>query len=185
MNCVVCAREIPEGARKCHQCGEFQSFAWRLAAGLDLRGLLALLPLLTLIYAFLADRLEVQASDLRLTAVSCQQDRVTLFGSNTGNRSAVLAGVRFAVGRSAGDGSAGDGSAGGALDPEADTGGRIFEAGSSRLLTMTVDARRNPGGLVPFDARQDPECRVDLTFEIVQFDHSRTEATSSCACPSA
>ena len=56
--CKICAQEIPDGARKCTKCGEFQSLPWRVLSGFDLKGLLALLPLLTLIYAFLAERLE-------------------------------------------------------------------------------------------------------------------------------
>lgn len=174
MNCRLCAQEIPDGARKCSRCGEFQSTWSRLLLAVDLKSLLALLPLLTLIYAFLAERLETQRSDLRLTAVACSIDGVTVFGSNTGNRSAILLEAGFSTG----------GEQSLLIVPESPEE-RIFDAGASRLLTLAVDARQNPGGLVPHDQRNNPACSVDLRFAVVEFDHTTTQTVSSCACPSA
>jgi len=174
VNCRLCAQEIPDGAKKCSQCGEFQSTWSRALAIVDLKGLMALLPLLTLIYAFLAERFETQSSDLRLTAVSCSLDGVKVFGSNTGNRSAILLTAGFSTGEDQSE----------FVIPESPEE-RVFDAGASRLLTLPVDARRNPGGLVPHDLRSDPACSVELQFSVVEFDHTTTRSTSSCACPSA
>lgn len=170
--CVVCAHAMPVGAKKCTTCGEYQSFFWRLMAGLDLRGLLALLPLATLIYAFLAERLEVPRSDLRLHAVACTADAVTVFASNGGNRTGILAAAAF---------DSGDGDR--TLPLPADPAARLFDGGASRLLTLPVDRAQNPGGLVSFESRQVPDCTVALKFRVIRFDHTDMETTSSCDCP--
>ena len=172
--CKICAQEIPDGARKCTKCGEFQSLPWRVLSGFDLKGLLALLPLLTLIYAFLAERLEIPRSDLRITPVACAEDAVTIFASNTGNRMSLLESARFADGADPTS----------SFDLPADLSSRLFEASSSRLLTLLVDPLRNPGGLASFESAQAQPCTVALTFTILQYDHTTDQRTASCACPS-
>lgn len=172
--CKICAKEIPDDARKCTECGEFQSLHSRIFAGLDLKGLLALLPLLALIYAFLAERIEIPRSELRITPVACVKNAVTVFASNTGNRMALLESAQFAAGPDPTS----------TFDLPQNLSTRLFEGGTSRLLTLTVDLRRNPAGLASFQSVRGRACTVALTFTILQYDHSKDQETASCVCPS-
>ncbi len=174
MICKICGHEIPNGAKKCTECGEFQALSWRVLAGFDLKGLLALLPLLALIYGFLEGTLERESSEVKLTPISCGAEIVTIFASNVGNRNALLSSAGFAVG-------SGEMRLFTLPDESSD---RVFEAGTSQLLTFRVDPERNPGGLVQFKERNNESCEVVLQFSIVQFDHSRSEKRATCACPS-
>lgn len=95
--CRVCAHPIPTGAKKCTQCDEFQSTFWRVLAGFDLKGLLALIPMLALVYSYLADRIQPQRADLQLYPIACSQFAVDVFGSNAGNRAAALTGASYSL----------------------------------------------------------------------------------------
>ncbi|MEO1091114.1 MAG: hypothetical protein AAFX81_10800 [Pseudomonadota bacterium] len=171
--CKLCARQIPFEAKKCNDCGEFQSVFTRVVRGIDLKALLALLPLLTLIYAFLADRLEVARSDLQVAAVACEAESVTLFASNAGTRTALLQHVGFAA----------TGDEESVFELPTDLPQRVFAAGEARLIEVHVDAGRNPAGLASFQSRQRPDCAVALRFEILNHDHTVTEEDQTCACP--
>ncbi len=172
--CKICTKKIPDSARKCLECGEFQSLHARIFAGLDLTALLALLPLLTLIYAFLAERIEVPRSEIRIVPVACVQYAVTVFASNIGNRMALLKSAQFAAGNEPT----------GTFNLPKDLSNRLFEGGASRLLTLTVDRRHKPNGLANFQSARAKSCTVNLTFSILQYDHSEDQETASCVCPS-
>jgi predicted nucleic acid-binding Zn ribbon protein len=172
--CVVCAKPIPKGARKCTECGEFQSLISRIMAGMDLKGLLALLPLLTLIYAFLSERIEKQYSDLRIASVTCDAQSVAVFASNAGNRWALLRNGTFAA----------TGDPVSHFDLPTDLGDLTFEPGAARLLKLNVNTRRNPGGLASFQSRQHETCSVALDFDILNFDHTPDHEEAKCVCPS-
>ena len=172
--CNICAHPIPERARKCTDCGEFQSTPARIMAGFDLKGVLALLPLLALIYAFLAERFERQTSDLNVTTVACSGARASVFASNPGNRTALLETGSFQA----------TGDPIGRFNLPDDLSLRVFEPGAARMITLTVDERRNPGGLASFDSRNLETCEVALTFSVVRHDQSRMMEVGSCACPS-
>lgn len=174
IQCSVCAHPIPAGAKKCTRCGEFQSLPWRVAAGFDLKGLLALLPLLALIYAFLAERVEPQRADLQLFPIGCMRSTVEVFGSNTGNRAAAVTGAGYRVG------SRDDGK----LIPHGDAASRVFAANDSHVARWTVDLRNEPGGLAPHGAADAADCRVTLIFDVLEFDGSEREIVATCACPS-
>lgn len=172
--CKLCATDIPDNARKCTICGEFQSLPSRVFARIDLKGLLALLPLLTLIYAFLAERFDFPYSELRITPVDCAESTVTIFASNNGNRMSLLESAQFAA----------ESDATSTFILPDDLSTRIFDAGESRLVALSVDPIQSPGGLVSFESAEADSCIVNLTFSVVQYDHSKTRKTASCACPS-
>ncbi len=171
--CRICRNRMPEGAKKCTTCGEFQSAWWRVLTGFDLKGLLALLPLLTLIYAYLADRIEPEESDLRVYVAGCSAGAVELFGSNVGNRTAIMTGGTFAAGAEQAS----------PLKPAGKADAQVFPPSEAHIVTWQVDERRNPGGLAPFEARKDPACRVRLQFTVLQFDQSTTTLDAACDCP--
>jgi predicted nucleic acid-binding Zn ribbon protein len=171
--CKVCAKPIPEGARKCTECDEYQQPFWRIVSWFDLKGLIALVPIITLSYVFIQDRIEIKQSDLRIALISCEQKKVSLFASNIGNRAAIVSGASF---RTAGlpvqplQVS---------LPPEA----RLINGGETRALELLVNPEDSPGGLVPFDVRGTPECRVSITIETIAFDHKLEPQEIVCDCP--
>jgi len=171
--CKICAKDIPPGAKKCTECGEFQSALSRVLAGLDLKGLSALLPLLTLIYAFLSERIEGQRSEILIGAPRCEITGVTVFASNLGNRHGLIQAVKF---------SATETEPGGLVLPEDDSV-LLLDPGSARMISFGVpDSHAN--GLVSFPGQQKPDCTVSLEFDILNFDQSAKRIDHRCGCPS-
>jgi hypothetical protein len=172
--CRVCANPIPRGAKKCTHCDEFQSTFWRVAAGFDLKGLLALIPMLALVYGYLADRVEPRRADLQLYPIACSQFAVEVFASNAGNRSAALTSASYAL----------PGRDEVTLSPADDAAALVFAANQSRVLRWTVDERVEPGGLAPHGLSDHEGCKVTLAFVVFEFDGNEREVSRSCACPS-
>jgi hypothetical protein len=141
-------------------------------AGLDLGGLIALIPTATLAFAFLQERIEVVRSDLRLALVACSPAGVTLFASNVGNRAGLIGNASYRLGdeppRQL------------MLELEADA--RLVEGGGTRTFVLRVDPRISPGGLVPFERRGRPDCRVAITLETLTFDHRTEPRKVTCDC---
>lgn len=172
--CRVCAHPIPAGAKKCTHCDEFQSTFWRVLAGFDLKGLLALIPMLALVYSYLADRMQPQRADLQLYPIACSQFAVDVFGSNAGNRAAALTGASYTLPERETV----------MLSPAAeDAATRVFAASDSRVLRWTVDERLEPGGLAPHGLSSREDCTVTLAFAVYEFDGNEREVSTSCACP--
>ncbi len=172
-HCRVCAQPLPDGARKCTVCGEYQSFVARFLGGLDLQALVALVPIATLAYAFLQDRLVAKHSDLRVALVGCASEAVTVFASNVGNRPAIITEALYRV-------SGAEERPLGITVESADQ--RLIKGGEARPLVLTVDLVKSPGGLVPFNQRG-PACQVDVTIRSVAFDHTPTPLSVTCDCP--
>lgn len=147
----------------------------RFLGGLDLQALVALVPIVTLAYAFLHDRLVSKRSDLRVALVSCTSEAVTIFASNVGNRPAIITEAFYRV----------SGTEERPLDitmEEAEE--RLIKGGEARPLVLVVDPVKSPGGLVPFN-QLEPGCRVAVTIQSVAFDHTPTDPPLSvgCDCP--
>lgn len=171
--CRICAKPLPEGARKCTECNEYQQPLWRIASGFDLGGLIALVPIITLAYAFIQDRIEIKQSDLRIALISCEQQKVSLFASNVGNRAAIISGASF---RTAGLPVK-------SLQVSLPAEARLINGGETRALELLVNPENSPGGLVPFDVRGTAECRVSITIETIAFDHKLEPQEIVCDCP--
>lgn len=172
--CRICAKPLPTGARKCTECDEYQSLFWRIFSSFDFKGLIALVPIITLAYAFIQDRIETKSSDLRIALVSCESTKVKLFASNVGNRAAIIGGASF---RTA-DQPAHDLIV--AIPPE----DKLIEGGETRAIELQVDSVINPGGLVPFGVGETPNCSVAITIETIAFDHELEPQVIVCDCPS-
>jgi hypothetical protein len=173
--CRVCAKPMPEGAAKCTLCGEYQSWARRLLAGINLGALVALVPIVTLAYAFLADRLAHHGSDLRATVLECARDRVRLFATNQGDRAAVMRGASYRISTDA------------AARPRPLAFGisddhRLFEGGANRAVMLLPPARSGIAQpLVPFDLGGD-SCEILIEIDTVGFDHRATPLQAACPC---
>jgi len=89
--CIICKNELKKGAIKCVQCGSFQHRWRRILAGIDLKSLVALVPILTLSFVFVKDQLVDHKSDLRIAALSCSDgESIRIAVSNLGDRPAVI-----------------------------------------------------------------------------------------------
>jgi hypothetical protein len=173
MLCRVCAKPIPKGARKCTECNEYQNPIWRIASGFDLKGLIALVPIVTLAFAFIQGRVEKKESDLRIALVSCEQQKVNLFASNVGNRAAIIKGASFQTN---------------SREPQPllvslTARDRMIDGGETRAIEFRVDPQISPGGLVPFDERGTQPCSVSITIETIAFDHALKPKIIKCNCP--
>jgi hypothetical protein len=173
--CRICARPMPDGAAKCTVCGEYQSWSRRLLAGLNLSALVALVPIVTLAYAFLADRLSHHGSDLRATILECAGDRIRLFATNQGDRAAVMRGATYRISTDAT----------GQARPLAfaiSDDDRLFGGGANRAVMLQPPA---PTGiappLVPHDLTGNG-CTLVIEIDTVAFDHTATPLEVACSC---
>ncbi len=171
--CRICAKPIPKGARKCTECNGYQSQVWRIASGFDLKGLIALVPIVTLAFAFIQDRVEKKESDLRITLVSCKQQKVHLFASNVGNRAAIIGAASFQTNSQKPQ----------PLLVSLSSANRMINGGETRAIELLVDPQISPGGLVPFEERGTQACRVSITIETIAFDHELEPQVIVCDCP--
>ena len=174
-HCRICAKPMPEGASKCTVCGEYQTWSRRLLAGINLSALVALVPIVTLAYAFLADRLGHHGSDLRATVLECAHDRIRLFATNQGDRAAVMRGAAYRIST--------DGS--GQMRPLAfgiADDDRLFEGGANRALMLQAPAQDGIAQpLVPHDLAGN-DCRIMIEIDTVAFDQTATPLEAVCAC---
>lgn len=164
---------MPLAARKCTTCGEYQNAVWRIAAGIDLKGLIALIPIATLAYSYLQDRLQPARSDLRLALVACTSTGVDLFASNVGNRAAIVQGASFRTNDLAPQ----------PLVLDMPLNSRLIEGGGTRSLVLQADQSISPGGMVPFSERDKSDCTVRISIETIAFDHELEARRVSCDCP--
>lgn len=172
--CRICKHDIIQGARKCTTCGSFQNVWLQLFADLNLQSLIALVPIVTLAYAFIQQRFEPKRSDLRIALLSCQLQKVSLFASNLGNRAAIITSATFNIGDKQ--------AAPFIIDLPADK--KLLTGGETRALELQVDMDASPGGLVPYDLRSNNNCKVTIVINTVAFgDESTSPQVIQCACP--
>ena len=72
------------------ECDSFQGSLRRFLTNIDVKSLVALVPILTLAYAFLQDRLVSHHSDLRVIALECAPETITVAAMNLGDRHGLL-----------------------------------------------------------------------------------------------
>lgn len=89
--CRYCASPLREHARYCIKCERFQNFWGRISGEINLTSLIALVPILTLSYAFLNEKLVLPYSRLSATVLRCKGE-VTAALNNTGTRDAIVEG---------------------------------------------------------------------------------------------
>jgi len=171
--CRICAKPIPEGARKCVECNEYQNHIWRIASGFDIKGLVTLAPLVALAFAFIQGHMETKESDLRMAVVSCEPQKVNLFVSNVGNRAAIIGSARFQTNDQPFQ----------PLTVSLSSENRLINGGETRAIGLHVNPQVSPGGLVPFEERGKEACQVSITIETIAFDHKREPQVISCDCP--
>jgi len=174
--CRVCAKPLPVDAAKCTICGEYQSWMRRLLAGINLSALVALVPIVTLAYAFLADRLSPHGSDLRATVLQCADDRIRLFATNQGDRAAVLRGASYRISTDSGDAQRS------LAFVDISDDARLLDGGANRALMLQPPAQNGiTPPLVPHDLAR-PGCALIVTIDTVAFDHTAIPLEAVCPC---
>lgn len=171
--CRICAKPLPAGAKKCTECNEYQNVFWRIVSGFDLKGLIALVPIVTLAFAFIQDRVETKESDLRIAIVSCERQKVNLFASNVGNRAAIIGSASFRTNDQQSQ----------PLKVSLPVADRLIGGGETRAIELSVDPKNSPGGIVPFEERDTQPCIVSITIETIAFDQKLEPKVIKCACP--
>lgn len=134
--------------------------------------LIALVPICTLAFTFIYDKIEVKASDLQFALIACHDRSVELFASNQGNRAAIFKHAEVII-------NAGEPQA---LIANMDTQDRLIEGGATRSITLVTNEGVNPV-LVPHGARQADNCQLTIRLQSISFDHKQDNKEVSCACP--
>lgn len=173
MDCRVCGHPIPEKAQKCTKCGEFQSLGHRWLSSSMLNSLIALVPISTLAFAFIYDKLETKTSDLQFTLAACMAKQVELFASNQGNRAAIFTHAEFTTNK-------------GKFKPlqmQLSAEKKLIEGGQTRSILLTTDDHISPGGLAPYSARQQDTCIVQVRLYSISFNQKSSFRDVKCPCP--
>jgi hypothetical protein len=166
--CDICKSEIKKGAKKCTRCNSFQHPVRRFFAGMDVKSLVALVPIVTLAFVFVKDRIVVHKSDLRITIMDVNRDGVRIAVSNLGDRAAILhegAELVFVVN--------------GVADPRPrlllkdpnPPGVPLIKPGESSVLEFLAVGKDNTK--IPLDAcpPDGTECIYKVSFHTIAFDH--------------
>ncbi|MBZ9610540.1 hypothetical protein [Rheinheimera maricola] len=161
-------------AKKCTTCNEYQNPAYRWLSGNVLSGLIALIPICTLAFTFVYDRLEPQASDLQFTLTRCDAKQIAVFASNLGNRAAILTHAEFSS----------NGSPYQPLHIRLDIEKKLIDGSDTRAIELRTIDTISPGGLVPFAQRQTANCSITIRLHSVSFAQKTSFRELTCACPS-
>lgn len=172
-HCRICGHPIPKKAKKCIQCGEFQSLGYRWLSSSMLNSLIALVPISTLAFSFIYDKLETKGSDLQFTLAACMAKQVELFASNQGNRAAIFTHAEFTTNQEN-------------LQPlkmQLSAEKKLIEGGETRSILLTTDDSKSPGGLASYSARQQPKCIVQVRLHSISFNQKSSFEDVKCPCP--
>ncbi|HEX5793236.1 MAG TPA: hypothetical protein VFY01_08140 [Rheinheimera sp.] len=172
--CRMCRHDMPQGARKCTVCGEYQGRWHRWLSGNVLSGLIALVPICTLAFSFIHDRFEPKASDLQFTLTRCNAKQIELFASNLGNRAAILTHAEFSS----------NGAQYQPLQIRLDVANKLIGGSETRAIVLATIDTISPGGLVPFSERETANCNVKVRLHSVSFAQKQSFRELTCACPS-
>lgn len=171
--CRVCGHPIPKTAQKCIQCGEFQSLGYRWLSSSMLNSLIALVPISTLAFTFIYDKLETKESDLQFTLVACASKQVELFASNLGNSAAIFTHAEFTTNHEKPQ----------PLQMQLSAENKLIEGGETRSILLTTEDSKSPGGLAPYSARQQAKCIVQVRLYSISFNQKSTFRDVICPCP--
>jgi len=175
--CRYCFAELRPGARYCVECKRFQSFWSRISGEINFTSLIALIPIATLAFAFLNEKVVVPYSRLSATVLRCSTNEVTAALNNTGTRDAIVEGgsARFVPVRPD-------------FDRYLNLPGQEYKpviVGAGKSLVARL-AFAEPGTFAPLPAPQlqAPEkCTYGITLSVVEFGGRRQSVEAGhCQC---
>ena len=88
--CVICRSPLNEGALQCLACKGFQNPFRRFLSNIDIKSLVALVPVVALAFAFLQDRFSLHGSEVFVTALNCETSKIMIVATNTGDRPGII-----------------------------------------------------------------------------------------------
>ncbi len=177
--CVICKAEIKTGARKCTSCNSFQGPLRRFLSGIDIKSLVALVPIITLAFVFIKDQVVTHQSDLQISILECTQDKVKIVASNLGDRAALLKPkAKLLV----------------LLDGKKSGGLKSLVRSSDKEVPplvspdQTVVASYNPilnkrTYTLPKYPQGVSNCQYKIIFDVIAFDHKPSPVEKTCVCP--
>lgn len=153
-----------------------QSWRDRLLTGINLSSLVALVPVLTLAFAFLNQTVILPRSQLSATVSACTRDTVVVALSNSGTRTAIVESglARFLPAKPDFDRTL--------APPEGLLAPVVIKAGEAQVrLFSFADASGTPlpAPLLP----EAGACRYDVSLKVLEFGGERsTVAGGQCTC---
>lgn len=91
--CIICKYPIIPGAKKCIKCDSYQNILISILSGMDIKSLVALVPIVTLAFVFIKDQFTVYEAEINIAPLACNQDTVKVAVVNGGNKDAIFAGL--------------------------------------------------------------------------------------------
>lgn len=171
--CVVCRSPLLQGARKCVTCDSYQHPLRNLLAGIDIQGLVALIPIATLAFVFLRDQMMTPKAEMRLASLSCAGDSLTLAVANIGNRDALFAGAYISgiEGQSF------------LLNIDLEEAEPLIPPKETRIYELrAIDAAGNKKGL---GLSQKRPCDYEISPRSLSLTDAVENSSAICACPEA
>lgn len=179
--CKVCAAPMRPSARYCTECKSYQTLLARFLSSIDLQALIALVPVITLAFVFVKDRLVHHGSDVRITAQSCRRSGARLIASNLGDRAAALKSVTLWLDRSGAAPAPNDVYR---LVPKESTARpeNVLQFEPQKLKFMELRAINRAGNDTTLPVANGGVCAYRLLVELIEFDQKPKSVTASCNC---
>lgn len=170
--CGICKSPIYVGARKCIECGSYQHPVRRFLAGMDVKSLVAIIPIATLAFVFIKDQVTTPRAELRIASLACTDDKIKVAAANIGERDALFAGVNLIqVGKSPIK-----------LQVEAPSKtDLLIEPGKTHIYELA--ARDSQGITLGLSFSDDSPCQYRLRARTLAFEDPSNDSAEVCACP--
>ena len=177
--CRYCRTELLPGARYCTTCKQHQSLWWRLVTGLDIKSLVALVPIATLAFVYVKDELLPHSSEVRVHPVDCTRAEVELVATNVGDRTAVLVSSVL-------QGHDGAGPFGSPirLVPRGESEPRPDITPEDSPVRLRLAGAGAGGAAVRLPASSGEACRYVVRLDLLHFDQQVETVETGCPCPS-
>ena len=174
--CVVCMHPIISGAKKCTKCNSYQNAFISILSGLDIKSLVALVPVVTLAFVFVQDQLITYKSELKIAPLECGIDTIKIATANVGNKDALFAGVKLMNSDSTNNTDF--------VNMRFSTGAEsklVIEPGKVKVYEMK--AFDSTGGSLGLNLTTSNPCQYYIIPRSVNFTEVSTLSEKVCACP--
>lgn len=179
-SCEICAAELDLAAKFCTNCEKYQTPVRRFWAQFNVQVILTLVPLVTVVFVYLQDKLVSHHSDVRVTLLSCDKGTLQIAATNVGDRSALIKSIT--VGAATANKTPTN-TFPTLLKRTSGADGGSLELAPQKLafFDATVVNSNNEKFLLPA-ADTLPDCQYVVTTNTVAFDHEPKPLTSVCPC---
>ena len=178
-SCAVCGASLNKGARYCVACGRYQSPLRRFFESINVQSLVALIPIATLAFVFVKDRVVEHGSEVKASVSECTRQRIRVVASNAGDRNAVL--------KSATVGISVDGAKPAQFyplspgDPGGNRSGVELQPQKVAFIDLFTVNQRNERFELPVPSTG-ASCTYQVRLELIAFDHAPLPVEANCPC---